>query len=423
MTRLTWTRPPHARWQVGVSLWACATLAATALAQTPPTVLPGQRATAQQTAQTGVPVSELADNAPASYVVKPGDTLWSVSGVFLKNPWRWPALWGMNMADVRNPHLIYPGQTLVLNKAGGMARLAVQASDPNSPPTETIKVTPQIRSLPAARAALTTIPVHLLEPFLAEPQVVEEGAIANAPRIAAGTDGRVVLGRADEIFVRGNLGGQRNFRIFRNATPLIDPGTREVLGYEAVFVGNAELRRLAAASAAPPGATAVAASDRPAAEPLSTLVITNSREEARIGDRLVPNAERELVSYAPRPPERAIEGRIIGLYASTARNAGSNQIVTLNKGSKDGLERGHVLAAWIDGATVVDRSQQVPVLVSERDRLSMRGDGLSRAGESARLPDERVGLMLVFRTFERVSYALLLQMQKPVGPGDRFTSP
>jgi LysM repeat protein len=356
----------------------------------------------------------LADNAPASYTVKAGDTLWSVAGIFLISPWRWPALWGMNLADVRNPHLIYPGQTLVLNKSGGVARLAVQAADPNQPPTETIKVSPQVRSLPAPRIPIATIPPHLLEPFLAEPLVVDETVLTSAPRVAAGTDGRVVLGRGDQIFVRGELSGGRNFRIFRTAVPLIDPGTREVLGFETVFVGNAELRRPAAL---------VAASDRSGAEALSTLLITNSREEARIGDRLLPAAERELVSYVPRTPERALEGRIIGLYGSTARNAGSNQIVTLNKGSRDGVERGHVLAAWNDGVTVVDRSQQVPVMINEGNRLSMRGDGLSRAGEEARLPDERVGLMLVFRVFERVSYALLLQMQKPVGPGDRFTSP
>lgn len=390
------------------------TATAIAWAQTPPNVLPAQRATAQQTAQSGVPVSELADNAPASYTVKAGDTLWSVAGVFLKSPWRWPALWGMNMSEVRNPHLVYPGQTLVLSKSGGVARLAVQASDPNQPPTETIRVSPQIRTLPVAASALTTIPTQLLEPFLAEPLVVDETAVANAPRIAAGVDGRVILGRADLIYVRGELGGARNFRIFRNATPLTDPQTKEVLGFETVFVGNAEVRR---------AAVEVAATDRVAAQALTTLTITNSREEARIGDRLLPTAERELVSYVPRAPERAVDGRIIGLYASTARNAGTNQIVTLNKGSRDGLERGHVLAAWNAGRTVIDRSQQVPVLVSEADRLSMRGGGLSSGGDEARLPDERVGLMLVFRVFERVSYALLLQMQKPVGPGDRFTSP
>jgi LysM repeat protein len=389
-------------------------LAAAAVAQTPPNVLPAQRAVAQQTAQSGVPVSELADNAPASYTVKAGDSLWSVAGVFLKNPWRWPALWGMNLGDVRNPHFIYPGQTLVLSKSAGTARLAVQSADPNQPPTETIKVSPQVRSLPAPRSPIATIPPHLLEPFLAEPLVVDEAVLSNAPRVAAGTDGRVVLGRGDQIFVRGELGGGRNFRIFRTAVPLADPSTREVLGFETVFVGNAELRR---------PATMVAATDRGPAEALSTLLITNSREEARIGDRLLPAAERELVSYVPRAPERALEGRIIGVYGSTARNAGSNQIVTLNKGSRDGLERGHVLAAWNDGALVVDRSQQVPIMVNEGNRLGMRGDGLSRAGDEARLPDERVGLMLVFRVFERVSYALLLQMQKSVGPGDRFTSP
>nr|WP_238139519.1 LysM peptidoglycan-binding domain-containing protein [Roseateles aquatilis] len=353
-------------------------------------ITPEQRQTAQQVAQTGVPVSELAANAPDTYVVKAGDTLWAISGVFLKSPWRWPELWGMNTDQVRNPHLIYPGQVLMLVKTDGRARL--QFGRDVSGATgggDSTKLSPRVRSTSLADGSIAPIPQHLIEPFLNEAVVLNTNELETAPRIVSAQENRVWMARGDIAYARGNfVPNQTEYRVFREPHPLRDPVTKELLGFEAPYVGTADVTR-------PGGGTG-------RDEVPTTLTVTLVRQEVQSGDRLAPVPPRDYKSYVPHAPAQPVDGRIVSVYGD-AITAGQNQIVVLNRGARDGMERGHVLALWHAGRVVRDTT------TSKR--------------EDIRLPDERHGVLFVFQVFDRVSYALILSVQEPVVAGDRFTQP
>ena len=374
---------------------ACVTLSigsATALAQTSRLpVTPEWRDTAQRVAQTGIPLSDLAPNAPDSHTVQRGDTLWGISSLFLKSAWRWPELWGMNLQQIRNPHLIYPGQVLVLEKTDGRARLRIGRN--GDVPTNTVRLSPRVRSELLDNGAIAAIPLNLIGPFLNEAVVFDSNELEAAPRIVATQEGRVMVSRGETAYVRGDLGGARDFRIFRELVPLLDPGSREVLGYEGRYVGTAEYLRS--------GNTLVSTAATAAVVP-DTFRVTSTRLEAGVGDRLSPVPQQELVAYVPHAPAAPLEGSIVSVYGDGLR-AGQNQVVAINRGRRDGLERGHVLALWRTGIDAVDKT--------------------GGRKEAMRLPDERHGLLFVFRTFERVSYALILTVQEPVRPGDRFSQP
>ena len=357
------------------------------------TITPGQRSTAQQVAEAGVPLSELAPNAPDTHVVQRGDTLWDISKIFLNRPWRWPELWGMNMDQIRNPHLIYPGQVLVLVKSNGRAMLRV-AQPTDGAPGNTVKLSPRIRSELLENGAIASIPLHLIGPFLNEAIVMNADELASAPRIVATQEGRVMLSRGETAYVRGDLKGMRDFRLFREATPLKDPSSGEVLGYEAPFVGTAEFTRAGEMRPVVDGKAGV--------EVPASFRITAVRQEAAVGDRLAPLAQRDYSAYAPHAPTAPMSGQIISIYGE-AITAGQNQIVSLNRGARDGVERGHVLALWRDGALTTDRT--------------------NGGKEAIKLPDERIGMLFVFRVFDRVSYALIVSAVDPVNRGDRFTQP
>ncbi|HZY17100.1 MAG TPA: LysM domain-containing protein [Ramlibacter sp.] len=395
--------PTHA-WRAAAVLVA-ALAALPAQAQNFP-ITPAQRSTAQQVAQAGVPLSELAANAPDSYTVKIGDTLWAISKMYLVSPWRWPELWGMNMQEVRNPHRIYPGQILVLEKVDGRARLRVQQAG-GQPATDTIRVSPRVRYQSLADTGIPTLQSHLIDPFLAEPLIVDEGTLERAPRIVAAPDERVLLTRGDRVYARASAGtpmavttaSADEFRIFRNAVPLRDPYTRVVLGYEAQYLGKASLVRGESSE------TVVSGSNQRSVPVPATLDILSARGEMRVGDRLLPEPPRELVSYTPRAPELPVEGgAVVSIYGDAVALAGQNQVVVINKGIGDGMEPGHVLAILQAGNQLVDRSQP-----GERTAI--------------KLPNERNGLMMVFRAFDRVSYALVLETNQGVKVGDRVVSP
>jgi LysM domain len=349
-----------------------------------------QRSTAKQVAQTGVPLSELSANAPDSYTVKTGDTLWDISKLYLKSPWRWPELWGMNLDQIRNPHLIYPGQVLLLDKSGGRARLRVgQQIGPDG----TVKLSPRIRSSALGDGSIPSIPFHLIEPFLNEALIFQGNELETAPRIVATQEGRVLLARGDTAYVRGEIPQQREFRIFREAKPLRDPTTKEILGYEANYVGSAEYVRQ--------GENRTGADGKPEIIP-ATFAVTSIKQEAGVGDRLAPTPAREFSNYAPHAPQSPLSGQIVSIYGD-ALTAGQNQIVSLNKGAADGMERGHVLALWRTGTRVIDKTDA--------------------SRPTIKLPDERHGMLFVFRVFDRMSYALILSVKDPVKPGDGFTQP
>ena len=399
------TRTPS---KLALSLIAAATvtlLAGTVHAQNL-VITPGQKATADQVAQAGVPLSELAANAPDNYTVKSGDTLWAISGMFLKSAWRWPELWGMNLNDIRNPHRIYPGQRLVLERKDGRATLRMAGSAADAPPTETIRVSPRTRVEVLDGGALPTLRTQLIEPFLAEPLIVDETGLLSAPRIVAAQEGRVLLTQGDRAYARGDTdkpmldapGKQQEFRVFRNATALKDPGSGEVLGYEAQYVGKAVLVRSEGTSKSTDKDGKVSTVVVPA-----TIDIVAAKEEMRIGDRMLPEPERELVTYTPRAPAGMVDGRIVSVYGSAVVNAAQNQVVVINRGKRDGIERGHVLAILKDGERLIDKTDATRAVM--------------------KLPDERNGLLMVFRTFDRLSYALVLDITDGVKVGDRLVTP
>ena len=407
-----------------------------------------QRARASEVAQAGVPLSELAPNAPASYKVKRGDTLWRISGLFLKSPWRWPDLWGMNLEEIKNPHRIYPGQELFLDTSNGRARLST-----NRPGgIETIRVSPRIRAESLSESAIPPVDLQQIEAFLAEPLVVDEETFAQAPRIVATPENRVLLSLGDRAYARSTYGSStegaveplstaagkpRQYRVFRNAKPLKDPATGEVLAYEAQYVGKAnivrseEMREAAKAPEAP--AMEAAARDdqyKPQFENTRTNIareqikdpepakanqpgemelipasidIVAAKEEIRVGDRMLPEPPRDFSNFVPSAAPAEMQGQIVSVYGDAVHYAAQNQVVAINRGASHGVANGQVFALVRDANTLVDKTDD--------SRPTMR------------LPGERNGLMMVFRTFDRVSYALILEINDGVKVGDRFVSP
>ncbi|AOG21505.1 LysM peptidoglycan-binding domain-containing protein [Acidovorax sp. RAC01] len=373
-------------------------------AQNPP-VSGTQRATAQQVSERGIPLSELAPNAPDTYTVKRGDTLWGISGMYLKRPWRWPELWGMNLQAIPNPHLIFPGQTLYLDRSGGYARLST--TPPGSSEPETVRVSPRTRSESLGDTALPTLKPHLIEPFLVEPLVVDAQVLQQAPRIIATTEERVLMATGDRAYVRSHqasplqadAGDPRQFRVFRDAVALKDPATGEILGYEAQYLGRAELIRGESFEDVPNGRGGYTTEYVPA-----TIDLKATKEEIRAGDRLLPMPGRAFVTYTPRAPQMDVEARVVSIYGSSAvAFAAQNQVVAISVGSQDGVEPGHVLT-----------------LLSRDSRVKDVSDGKNA---SIKLPNEDNGTVMVFRTFERVSYALLLEIRNGVRVGDRLVNP
>lgn len=403
----------------------CATLPAQAQ-QRP--VSPQQRATAQQVASAGVPLSALSPNAPEEYTVRRGDTLWGISGKFLKSAWRWPELWGMNLQDIRNPHLIYPGQQLYLERVGDRAFLRARRGG-DGQQGNTVRVSPRNRVEVLGNGPLPTLQPHLIEPFLAEPLVVDDDTFQRAPRIVALADrDRVLVGKGDRAYVRGPAdapllmapGLPTDFRVFRTAKALKDPVSGEILGYEGQYVGQAALARGESESEevlAPnyDQPRTPAAGERQSEPPTeadarrnllpvpATVDVVSSKEEMRAGDRLLPEPPREYRNYVPHAPDTPVDARVVSVYGNSVRFAGQNQIVVINKGLRDGIENGHVLSMLSTGPHLADKT--------ERGRTLMK------------LPDERNGVAMVFRPFDRVSYVLVMEAATPVQVGDKLTNP
>ncbi len=375
-------------------------------------VTEAQRSTASQVAQAGVPLSELAANAPDRYTIKRGDTLWAISRVFLKSPWRWPELWGMNLQAIQNPHLIYPGQVLYLHKSGDRAILSTLPPGEVMDSSGTIKVSPRTRYESLSDSAIPPVNLQAIEAFLTEPLIVDEATFSLAPRIVATPDNRVLLTRGDRAYARGQYGsagsqqgpalseapGQpANFRVFRNAVPLKDPSTGEVLGYEAQYVGRAALAR-------GESQTQVQENGKSRVEIVpATIDIVAVKEEMRPGDRLLPEPPRDFSNYVPSAPTTPQNGQVVSVYGNAVTYAGQNQVVAINRGTAHGLQRGHVLALLRDANLVPDKTDAARPMI--------------------RLPGERNGLMMVFRTFDKVSYALVLEVADGAKVGDRFVNP
>jgi LysM repeat protein len=332
-------------------------------------------ALAQGAQSSAVPVAkpiELAADAPDRHIVVPGDTLWGISAKFLKDPFRWPDLWKMNAEQVRNPHRIYPGQVVILDRSGAEPQLRLG---------QVIKLEPQVR-IESTPKEIPAIPAQAIEPFLAQPLVIDAAAFENAPRVVATQENRVYTGTGDTIYATGVDPVVKLWQVYRPGKPLIDPDNGEVLGMEAIYLGAA----------------------RPAGdgEP-APLTISSVKQEIGRGDYLVAASRPEVLSYVPRVPEQAISGRILALYGGIGEG-GRNSIISISRGTRDGLEMGHVLALYRAGTTVSNRF--------EDDKL-----------RSHKLPDERYGLIFIFRVFDRVAYGLVTDASRPVMAGDRVRQP
>lgn len=339
-------------------------------------------------------------NAPERYVVVPGDTLWGISGRYLKDPWRWPQLFELNKDQIKNPHRIYPGDVIVLDRQAGTARLVG---------AQTITVTPRVRVEAREADAIPSIPAAAIEPFLTQPLVVDQASLDSAPRIVATEENRVVVASGNRAYARGIDARAAEFwQVFRPGNALVDPDSKESLGYEAVYLGDARVLR--------PGE-------------VSILEILKSNQEMYIGDRMFAAPKPVFTSYVPRAPEKLIQGRIISAYGGLAE-VGTNSVVTLNKGSRDGLEVGNVLAVFRSPESSSNARHSPDPISGFRNtplwgRTGPTGsdDSISAPVPETNLPPERHALIFVFRTFEKVSYALVMQANAPVNVLDRIQNP
>jgi hypothetical protein len=344
----------------------------------------------------------LKPDAPDRYVIVPGDTLWGISTRYTDSPWRWPELWSMNRDQIQNPHLIYPGMVLLLDRARGTlsiegapstgARITggPGAGGPGAggPAGSASKLSPRVRAESLAKQAIPSIPPSAIEPFLSRPLVIEPDGLEKAPTIVATEKDRVILSAGNSAYVRGITDAtEATWYVYRRGDPLVDPDTNRTLGYEAIYLGTAQLTR--------PGDPA-------------TILLTSAVQEVNAGDKLVAAGRAETLSYAPRAPGVQLSGRVMKIYGTVGRvgEAGPLQIVSINRGRADGIETGHVLALYSLGGTVRDTT-----------KARNASDALIK------LPDERAGLSFVFRVFDRVSYALVMHVTRPVSPLDVVRTP
>lgn len=327
---------------------------------------------------------ELADNAPDSYTVVKGDTLWGISGRFLKSPWRWPEVWKLNTEQIKNPHWIYPGQTIYLDRNGPNGP-TLSLTPPGSQ-SRYEKLSPQVYSAPAN--AISTVPLQYIQSLLIEPLVTESANPGDAGTVIALPENRVMVGANETVFARNLRSGQDAWTIYRPGQPIKDPvKTDEVLGYEAILVANARV------ITPEQGKTAAA------------LQVTRVKHEVSTGDRLLPTGKETAFAAVPREAPRDLDAHIASIYGGL-QETGRYGIVTINAGREKGVEPGQVVA-----------------LSRFRGNATYRGIDGGQKAELIPLPSERYGMMMVFRVFNRLSYAIILDSSLPVNVGDSATAP
>jgi hypothetical protein len=318
---------------------------------------------------------ELKEDVPETYIVKKGDTLWGISGMYLQKPWLWPQLWDAN-PQIDNPHLIYPGDELYLVWIDGQPRLRMRRG-------RDVKMTPNMR-VSDLDLAIPIIPLDEIGPWLKWSRIVAEGELNGAPYIVAGSQNHLLSAPGDQVFGRGDFPeGERAFGIYRPGEAYYDPITNELLGYQAQDIGNTKLLSSSA-------------------ESVAELEVTRVTEEVRISDRLLPMRERTIdATFHPRPPSVEIKDGFMIAVPGGVTQIGTNDIVVVNKGERDGLEVGQVLAVYQSGQLIFD----------------------DIAKENVQLPDIRAGLAMVFEVFEKASYAIILKSDKPLKVGDKVKNP
>lgn len=332
-------------------------------------------------------------NAPDQHLVVKGDTLWGISQMFLEHAWCWPQVWGMNREDIKNPHWIYPGQTVYLDRAAGRLRLGTPVSGGSTAGTgstgnvagmPTVKLSPQIRGQGLEGNAITTIPPNVIEPFLTQPIVLEENDLVSTPRIVGVQPGHVGAGKFEKVYAMGDLAGLTAFQVYSPVTALKDPVTKQIIGYESNYIGTVKLDRL--------GKTENEA---------HRMVVTNAKEELMVGNRLLPVPNTELSNYVPHPPVNKVSGLVVSVHGGVAL-AGQYQTVAINLGAAQGMDIGTVLQMYRTGEMIVDRTQDKSVV---------------------KLPDEEYGTLFIYRVFKNVSYGLIMQVNDSVQVGDSVRTP
>jgi hypothetical protein len=311
---------------------------------------------------------------PERYVVRKGDTLWDISGLFLRDPWYWPEIWQVN-PQIDNPHLIYPGDILTLVYIDGRPTLRLERGAD--------RLSPRVRE-EALDAAIPTIPYEDIAAFLASGQILQKDELESLPYIAAMFEGQLMAAAGDNVYVRGDgLSDGSAFNVVNVGDQLVDPDDGSVVGYHALYVAAGEIRRTG--------------------DP-ATMFLTSSRREALRGDRLVTRDIEVPVNFEPRMPTANIDGRIIAVLEGLSL-IGQYQVVVLNRGDAHGLEPGHVLGVWQAGEIVTDR----------------HASGLT--AEKIQLPEERAGTAMVFHTYDRISYALVMEATSEMRVLDVVRSP
>ena len=333
----------------------------------------------------GIP---LADNAPDSYVVKRGDTLWGIAKVFLRDPWYWPEIWQVN-PQVHNPHLIYPGDTLRLVYIDGKPQIVLQRGDLQR--GDGVRVEPRVRSEPLD-AAITTIPYATVAAFMSRPSVLDREQIKQAPYVLATRDLHVVMSEGDTVYARGftspaELGSHYN--VVRVGDPLIDPDDNRVLGYDGIFTGSGHVTRQG--------------------DP-TTLIMTESARESRAGDKLIPGGVDVPLDFIPSAPRTKTNGRIIAV-SDGVTIIGQYEVVVVNRGARDGLAPGNVLGVFDTGPVVADTDKKGFFSV---DRFRVK---------KVALPSERTGTFMVFKTFDNISYGLIMEATNLIRVGDKVQNP
>lgn len=315
------------------------------------------------------------EGAPTTYIVKKGDTLWGIAGMFLEKPWLWPELWDVN-PQIDNPHLIYPGDELYLVWEGGRPHLRMKRG-------RDVKLTPTMRISPLD-LAIPIIPLDEIGAFLKNHRIVSAGELGDSAYVVAGAQGHLISAPGDRIFGRGVFPeGERAYGIYRPGEAYIDPVTDEVLGYQAQDIGSAKLLS-------------------PNRDEVVELEITRVTEEVRLSDRLLPIEEKIIdATFHPRAPDNTIENGYMIAVDGGVSQIGSLDTVVLNKGKRDGLEPGQVLAIYQTGELVYDQV----------------------AGENVRIPDVRAGLAMVVEAFTKASYAIVLKADRVLRVGDKVKNP
>jgi hypothetical protein len=320
-------------------------------------------------------VIPIAPDAPERYVVVKGDTLWDISAKFLRDPWYWPEIWYIN-PQVENPHLIYPGDVLVLTWVDGRPRLTVETAG-------AVRLSPQVREKPLSEA-IRAIPWEVVEAFMSKPTVLAQEQIESAPYVVTGRDERIMTGAGDQVYVRrlGKAAVDQTWLLYTVGEKLRDPESGDVLGYQGVYTGTGKVVRTG--------------------DP-ATLLLTDSARETRHGDIALPDPIAVGMDFIPHPPSGKVEGVIISVVDQHLK-FGQYHVVVINRGSRDGLEAGNVLSIWQPGKTVKDETRY-------------------RESSKVNLPENRVGRFMVFKCWDRLSYGLVLTSERELTVGDIVRNP